>query len=38
MPLPPLVTSPRHWLLGPAYAAQRAPLDLSSFMMTRGRS
>src|SRR5687767_7689625 len=25
-PLPPLVTSPRHWLLGPAYYAQRKPL------------
>src|SRR5438067_1342546 len=25
-PLPPLVTSPRHWLLGPGYYAQRAPL------------
>src|SRR5262245_35013985 len=24
--LPPLVTSPRHWLLGPAYYAQREPL------------
>src|SRR5208337_1905106 len=26
-PLPLLVTSPRHWLMGPAYYAQRAPLD-----------
>src|SRR6185436_4677019 len=25
-PLPPMVTSPRHWLLGPAYYAQRQPL------------
>src|SRR6185436_5332998 len=25
-PLPTLVTSPGHWLLGPAYYAQRAPL------------
>lgn len=25
-PLPPLVTSPRHWLLGPGYYAQRQPL------------
>ena len=24
--LPPLVTSPQHWLLGPAYYAQREPL------------
>ena len=24
--LPPVVTSPRHWLLGPAYYAQREPL------------
>jgi cytochrome P450 len=27
MPLPPLVTSPRHWLFGAAYYAQRAPLE-----------
>jgi cytochrome P450 len=26
-PLPALVSSPRHWLLGPAYYAQRAPLE-----------
>src|ERR1043166_2910642 len=26
MALPPLVTTPRHWLLGPAYYAQREPL------------
>lgn len=26
MALPPLVTSPGHWLLGPAYYAQREPL------------
>ena len=25
-PLPPLVTKPRHWLLGPIYYAQRDPL------------
>jgi cytochrome P450 len=25
--LPPLVTAPRHWLLGPAYYAQRQPLE-----------
>jgi cytochrome P450 len=25
-PLPPVVTSPRHWLLGPGYYAQRQPL------------
>src|SRR5687768_7884266 len=25
--LPPLVTSPRHWLLGPAYYAQRQPME-----------
>src|SRR6266404_3437558 len=24
--LPPIVTAPRHWLLGPAYYAQREPL------------
>jgi cytochrome P450 len=27
MPLPPLVTSPSHWLLGPAFYVQRAPLE-----------
>ncbi|MSU33588.1 MAG: cytochrome P450 [Pedosphaera sp.] len=26
LPIPPRVTSPRHWLLGPAYYAQRDPL------------
>src|SRR5438552_3919198 len=26
MALPPLVTTPRHWLLGPGYYAQREPL------------
>ncbi len=26
-PLPPLVTSPRHWLLGPSYYAQRQPME-----------
>lgn len=25
-PLPPLITKPRHWLLGPVYYAQREPL------------
>jgi cytochrome P450 len=27
LPLPKLVTSPGHWLFGPGYYAQRAPLD-----------
>ncbi len=27
MPLPPLITSPSHWLLGPGYHVQRAPLE-----------
>ena len=27
MSLPPLVTSPSHWLLGPAFYVQRAPLE-----------
>src|SRR5690242_8192397 len=26
-PLPPEITAPRHWLLGPAYYVQRQPLQ-----------